>query len=87
MRIIFWRTFTSEITPLLEAVSDESMSRAEGGGDNELVVTVEIKLADVTYGGTSAYLPQHTNFEAPSADYLFGTFYFNSTYHLPSLAT
>ena len=53
MRIIFWRTFTSEITPLLEAVSDESMSRAQGGGDDELVVTVEIKLADVTYGGTS----------------------------------
>ena len=37
-------------------MSDESMSSAEGGGDDELVVMVEIKLADVTYGGTSAYL-------------------------------
>ena len=84
MRIIFWRTFISETTPLLEAVSDESMSSAEGGGDDELVVMVEIKLADVTYGGTSAYLSTPT---PPSADYLFVSFYLNSTYHLPSLAT
>ena len=61
MRIIVWRTFISEIIPLLEAVSDESMSNAEGGGDDELLV--EINLADVTYGGTSLlfirkFLPQ-----------------------------
>ena len=79
-----WHTFISEITPLLEAVSDESRSSAEGDGDDDLVVMVEIKLADVTYGGTSEYLSTPT---PPSADYLFVSFYLNSTYHLPSLAT
>ena len=45
MRVTVWRTFISN---LLEALSDQSMSSAEGDGDNELVVMVEIKLADVT---------------------------------------
>ena len=80
MRITVWSTFISEMNPLLEGMSDENRSTAEGDGDNELVVTVEIKLADVTYGGTSAYLSTPT---PPSADYLFVSFYLNSTYHLP----
>ena len=56
MRITVWSTFISEMNPLLKGMSDESRSSAEGDGDDELVVMVEIKLADVIYGGTSAYL-------------------------------
>ena len=56
MRITVWHTFISEILPVLEAMSDESRSSAEGDGDDKLMVTVEIKLADVTYGHTSEYL-------------------------------
>ena len=58
MRITVWSTFISEMNPLLKGMSDESRSSAEGDGDDELVVMVEIKLADVTYGGS---IPQHTN--------------------------
>ena len=55
MRITVWSTFISKINPLLEGMFDESRSSAEGDGDNELVVLVEIKLADVIY------THQHTN--------------------------
>ena len=58
MRITVWSTFISEMNPLLEGMSDESRSSTEGDGDNELVVLVEIKLADVIYD-SSAH--QHTN--------------------------
>ena len=48
------RTFISEIIPLLRGMSAESMSSAEGHGDNELpMAMVEIKLADVTYDSSA----------------------------------
>ena len=58
MRITVWSTFISEMNPPLKGMSDESRSSAEGDGDDELVVLVEIKLADVIYD-SSAH--QHTN--------------------------
>jgi len=43
MRITVWRTFISEIIPLLEAMANECMSSVEGKSEVELVVMVEIK--------------------------------------------
>ena len=64
------RTFISEIIPLLKGMSAESMSSAEGQGDNELAMAmIEIELA-VTYDSSAVIsipIP-------PSADYLFVTF-------------
>ena len=41
-------TFISETIPLLGGMSAKSMSNTKGHGDHELVVIIEIKLADVT---------------------------------------
>ena len=55
MKITVWSTFISEINPLLEGMSNESRSSAEGDGDDELVVLVFIYNSSVHQHANSTW--------------------------------